>query len=106
MSNPQAESDPPSTPPADGDPQPAESRPGSSGPKKPSRKGDVALLKKADGSYYQTVNLSTAELYAGIGERRRQQLMQNVLKVVGQGPNRRITVESLLAYCPPEQDAK
>lgn len=74
---------------------------------KSTKKGDIALLKKADGGFYQAVDFPTAESYADISPRRRQQLMQTeVLKVVGQGQNRRITVESLLAYCPSEEDAK
>jgi hypothetical protein len=72
---------------------------------KPKRKGDIALLKKADGTLYQSVDFPTAETYAGITPRRRQQLMSDVLKTVGNGQNRRITVESSVAYCPPAEDA-
>jgi hypothetical protein len=90
-----------------GDPAaPAESVPPFAEAQKSTRKGDIALLKKADGSLYRSVDFSTAEIYADISSRRRQQLMPEVLKVVGQGHNRRITVESLLAYCPPEEDTK
>ena len=71
------------------------------------RKGDVTLLKKGDGSFYNSVDFPTAEKYADISDRRRQQLMSaNILKVAGKGQNRRITVESLLEYCPPQQDPK
>jgi hypothetical protein len=72
-----------------------------------SRKGDLNLLKRDDGSYYRSVDFPTVEKYAGISPRRRQQLMSGkVLEVVGKGQNRRITVESLLAFCPREEDAK
>lgn len=71
------------------------------------RKGDISLLKKGDGSLYQSVDFPTAEMYADITPRRRQQLRTDViLEVVGKGKNRRITVDSLLAYCPPKEDAK
>ena len=74
---------------------------------KPTRKGDVTLLSKADGNLYKSVDFPTAESYADISPRRRQQLMADeVLKVLGQAQNRRITVESLLEYCPPIEDAK
>lgn len=72
-----------------------------------SRKGDIRLVTKSDGSRYQSVDFPTAEQYADITPRRRQQLMTDeTLKTVGKGQNRRITVESLLAYCPPIEDAK
>ncbi len=77
-------------------------------PDRPHRKGDVALLKKADGRFYESVDFPTAENYAVISARRRQQLMKDNghLRVVGKGQNRRITVVSLIAYCPPTEDAK
>jgi hypothetical protein len=71
------------------------------------RKGDIKLLQKADGSRYETVDFPKAEEYADITPRRRQQLMKGgVLVFTGKGLNRRITVESLIAYCPPADDAK
>jgi hypothetical protein len=73
----------------------------------PTRKGDISLLKKADGSLYQSVEFPTAEKYADITPRRRQQLKkEDILKEVGKGQHRRITVESLIAYCPPAEEAK
>ena len=96
----------PSQPITDDAARPVESIPSPAEAQKPTKKGDIALLKKADGSFYSSVDFSTAESYADISPRRRQQLMPDVLKVVGQGQNRRITVESLLAYCPPKEDAK
>ena len=70
-------------------------------------KGDIRLLRKTDGTLYPSIDFPTVEKYAGISARRRQQLMTDEsLKVIGQRLNRRITVESLLAYCPPEEDAK
>jgi hypothetical protein len=75
--------------------------------RKTTRKGDITLLRKPDGSLYQSVAFTTAENYAAIGARRRQQLMtEGVLKVMGKGLKRRITVESLMAYCPPTEEAK
>jgi len=74
---------------------------------RPKRKGDIALLKQADGTLYQSIDFATAESYADISARRRQQLMtEDVLKVIGKGLKRRIIVESLVAYCPPTEDAK
>jgi len=72
------------------------------------RKGDIKLLQKADGSrLYNSVDFPTAEKYADITPRRRQQLMKDGhLASTGKGQNRRITVESLIAYCPPVEDAK
>jgi hypothetical protein len=70
-------------------------------------KGNPKLLKKSDGTFYQTVDFPTAERYAGISSRRRQQLITtSVLNVMGMGKNRRVTVESLLTYCPPAESAK
>jgi hypothetical protein len=71
------------------------------------KKGDAKLLQKADGSFYKAVDFLTAEAYAGVGSRRRQQLKKDgVLDVTGSGQNRRITVESLMKYCPPVEDPK
>jgi hypothetical protein len=73
----------------------------------PSRKGDIGLLTKADGKPYDSVDFATAEKYAGIGERRRQQLIKDeTLKVVGVGLNRRITVESLIKFQPAVENPK
>jgi hypothetical protein len=70
-------------------------------------KGDITLLQKRDGNFYEAVDLPKAEQYAGISPRRRQQLVKEaVLKVTGLGQNRRITVESLLRYCPAQEHAK
>jgi hypothetical protein len=61
-------------------------------------KGDATLL---DGK--RLVNFATAEQYLGISERQRQKLISSeALKTEGQGHNRKITVESLKAYLPPE----
>jgi hypothetical protein len=63
-----------------------------------SRKGDAALLGEK-----RLVSFGTAEQYLGISERQRQKLINSgALKVEGQGHNRKITVESLRAYLPPE----
>jgi hypothetical protein len=71
------------------------------------QKGDLQLLQKVDGSLYEAVAFLTAQAYADISDRRRQQLMSDgTLKVVGQGQNRRITVASLIAYCPPTENPK
>lgn len=70
-------------------------------------KGDTKLLTKADGTFYSSVDFPTVESYADISPRRRQQLMSDgVLTVVGKGRNRRIEVQSLIAYCPPKDTAK
>jgi len=64
-------------------------------------KGDPELLKG-----HEAVNFRIAEQYLGIGERQRQKLMKGekpALTVVGRGSNRRITVESLIQYCPPKK---
>jgi hypothetical protein len=72
-----------------------------------SQKGNIRLLKRADGTLYESVDFPTAENYAGITSRRRQQLMtKGTFEVVGKGQNRRITVKSLVAYCPASDDAK
>jgi hypothetical protein len=69
------------------------------------RKGDITLLQKRDGSLYASVPFSTAESYLGISARQRQKLQDDGrLKVIGKGLNRRITVESLMEYCPPRED--
>ena len=94
-------------PPSSSDAAPSETIPGTQEGWRDTRKGDIKLLKKADGSLYESVDFPTAERYADISARRRQQLMtEDVLKVVGKGTNRRITVKSLIAYCPPTEDAK
>jgi hypothetical protein len=63
-----------------------------------SRKGDATLLGEK-----RLVNFAIAELYLGIGERQRQKLIgEGTLRVEGQGTNRKVTVESLKAYLPPE----
>ena len=62
------------------------------------RKGNAALLHGK-----RSVTFATAEEYLGISERQRQKLMNSgALKVEGQGLNRKITTESLIAYLPPE----
>jgi hypothetical protein len=62
------------------------------------RKGDATLLGQK-----QFVSFKTAERYLGISERQRQKLMSSgALKFEGQGHNRKIVVESLKAYLPPE----
>jgi hypothetical protein len=62
------------------------------------RKGDATLLGQK-----QFVSFKTAERYLGISERQRQKLMNSgALKFEGQGHNRKIVVESLKAYLPPE----
>jgi len=49
------------------------------------------------------VSFRTAEEYLGIGERQRQNLMnKDLLKVEGEGMNKKITSESLLKCLPPE----
>jgi hypothetical protein len=74
---------------------------------KSGQKGDLTLLQLHDGRQSVAVSFRTAELYADISPRRRQQLMkQGLLRVVGEGQNRRITVQSLIAYCPPVEEAK
>jgi hypothetical protein len=70
-------------------------------------RGDLTLLRKGDGRLYDSVDFPTAEKYADISARRRQQLIAAwLLKVMGHGQKRRITVESLMMYCPPAEDAK
>jgi hypothetical protein len=62
------------------------------------RKGDAALLGEK-----RLVSFGTAEQYLGISERQRQKLINSgALKTEGQGHNRKVTVESLKAYLPPE----
>ena len=62
------------------------------------RKGDASLLGDK-----RLITSRMAEAYLGITERQRQKLIKGgVLKVEGQGHNRRITAESLKAYLPPE----
>lgn len=62
------------------------------------RKGDVTLI---DGK--PAVTFRTAEAYLGISERQRQNLVRaGILKIEGQGQNRKITTESLKVYLPPE----
>jgi hypothetical protein len=62
------------------------------------RKGDSTLLRGK-----QLITFKTAEQYLGIGERRRQEMVkEQLLTVVGEGQNRRITVESVLKCLPLE----
>lgn len=76
-------------------------------PEDTSSKGSLKRLCRADGSRYESVDFPTAEKYAAITPRRRQQLLKSgVLVSTGRGRNRRVTVESLIAYCPPAEDAK
>jgi hypothetical protein len=71
------------------------------------QKGNLKLLQKTDGSRYESVDFPTAEKYADITPRRRQQLIrEGVFEFTGKGKNRRITVKSLIAYCPLAEDAK
>jgi hypothetical protein len=92
---------------------PAEASPAPRAGPPPGSKGttgrarDITLLRRADGTQYDSVDFPTAEKYADISPRRRQQLMKHgPLLVVGKGQKRRITVESLIAYCPPAEYAK
>jgi len=65
------------------------------------RKGDVTLIEGK-----RAVTFRTAEVYLGISERQRQSLVHaDVLRIEGQGQNRKITTESLRVYLPP-QDPK
>jgi hypothetical protein len=62
------------------------------------RKGDASLLAGK-----RTVNFKIAELYLGLTERQRQNLVKGkVLVVEGKGQNKKITTDSLRAYLPPE----
>ena len=76
-------------------------------PQQSGLKGDITLLQKSDGTLFGSVDFPKAEVYAGISERRRQQLLsEGLLLTSGKGNNRRITVDSLLAFCPPVEDPK
>ncbi len=91
----------PSQPPAQADPSSALHAPQPS-IVTPQRKGDITLLASK-----RAVNFKIAEQYLGISERQRQKLMkQGILAVEGKGHNRKITVESLKAYLPPENANK
>ena len=62
------------------------------------RKGDGTLLSEK-----RLVSFGRAEEYLGVSDRQRQKLIRGgALKVEGQGHNRKITVESLKIYLPPE----
>lgn len=64
------------------------------------RKADPALV---DGKEF--VSFKTAELYLGIKERQRQELMKSgALATTGGGSNRKITTESLVLYLPPDRN--
>jgi len=83
---------------------PHESDPGESD--QSSGKGDTSTLRKQDGSLMDSVNFSQAQRYLGITARQRQKLMRKgSLRVLGDGRNRRIAVQSLLKYLPAPKDA-
>ena len=63
-----------------------------------SGKGDGRLLGDK-----RLITFKTAERYLGIRDRQRQKLIKiGVLRVEGQGLNRKITADSLKTYLPPE----
>ena len=62
-------------------------------------RGDASLLAKKD-----YVSLKTAEIYLGVTERQRQYLVSaKKLTQAGSGHQKKISVASLIAYCPPEK---
>ena len=66
-------------------------------------KGDLQLLAGANGERKRVVTLDTACRYGGVSKRAIQKaLRKGALKSEGEGPNRRVLVQSLLDYFPPE----
>jgi len=63
-------------------------------------KGNFALLRGRT-----KVTLATAGLYLGIGRRAVEQaIKKNKLDATGARMNRRVTVDSLIGYCPPTEN--
>jgi hypothetical protein len=72
------------------------------GDQRPTRKGEVSLLRDLHGSLNESVSFDRARSYLGVSRRQIQRLVseKKALTVVGGGSNRQITVSSLLAYLP------
>ncbi len=68
-------------------------------------KGNMAILR-ADGKLKHSVTLEVASRFGGVGKRAIEKAAaKGALKADGNRTNRRITVESLLKYFPPENNA-
>lgn len=69
-------------------------------------KRNLALLRGTDGQWKRAVTLDAAARYGGVGRRAIEKAARKgSLESEGDGPNRRILVESLLRYYPPESIA-
>ena len=79
--------------------RPVEGRPGRTA------KGNLGLLRE-DGKLKRAVTLDTAARFGGVGRRAIEKaLRKGPLEAEGEGQNRRVIVESLLQYFPPENTA-
>jgi hypothetical protein len=67
-------------------------------------KGNLHLLLSTDGALKKSVTLAMAGRFGGVSRRAIQKAAKKgSLEAAGEGPNRRIVVQSLLKYFPPEK---
>jgi hypothetical protein len=72
----------------------------------PAAKGRLALLRDIDGKFKRVVTLETAARFGGRTRRAIEKAAKKgSLESEGDGPNRRIVVQSLLKYFPTEENA-
>ncbi|MFN7994868.1 MAG: hypothetical protein U0Q18_14780 [Bryobacteraceae bacterium] len=71
---------------------------------RPTDKRDLSLLRGPDGKLKRVVTVTEACRYGGVGQRAIQKACQKgSLRSESEGPNRRIVVQSILEYFPPEK---
>ena len=69
-------------------------------------KGNLDILRGTDGKPKRVVTVADACRYGGVGQRAIQKACKKgSLESEGEGPNRRIIVQSLINYYPPENNA-
>jgi hypothetical protein len=69
-------------------------------------KGNMAILRGTDGRMKTAVTLDVARRFGGVSKRAIERAAEKgALRSEGKRTNRRITVESLLKYFPPEYNA-
>jgi hypothetical protein len=68
-------------------------------------KGDLEILRGTNGNFKSAVTLDVAARFGGVSRRAIEKaLAKGSLGAVGTRQNRRVTVESLLKYFPPENN--
>ena len=69
-------------------------------------KGKLDLLRNIDGKFKSVVTLYVVGKFGGVGRRAIEKAAhKGSLETEGEGPNRRVLVQSLLKYFPPENSA-